>query len=183
MLIGGQATEDFTSIEATVVWQHIDSKRLLLRGQKKCDHYWWWWVLRPRLGAVEIFAWACGGSGSPDMGAVRGRQGSALGRVSFSWNCQSVCIQWLWSIIAGQWRRLYSSQPEYQPAAPARCSQLFLIDACYMCQRNITKVFTIFGEYLILGCSMLVHKDLSGELTVFRRPFIAVREGNNRPYL
>ena len=29
---------------------------------------------------------------------------------------------------------------------------------------------------------MLVHKDLSGELTVFRRPFIAVRESNNRPH-
>ena len=138
-------------------------------------HGWAQWkYLHGRLGS---------GSGSSDMGAVRGRQGSELGRVSFSWNCQSVCIQWLWSIIAGQWRRLYSSQPEYQPAAPARCSRLFLIDACYMCQRNITKVFTIFGEYLILGCSMLVHKDLSGELTVFRRPFIAVREGNNRPHL
>ena len=28
VLIGDQATEDFTSIEATVVWQHIGSKML-----------------------------------------------------------------------------------------------------------------------------------------------------------
>ena len=202
VLIGDQATEDFTSIEATVVWQHIGSK--MLGGDISnvtniddggCYGHGWaqWKYLHGRLGG-----------GSPDMRAVRGRQGSELGRVSFSWNCQSVCIQWLWSIIAGQWRRFYSSQPEYQPASPARCSQLFL-DAC--CVNEISQKFSQYLENAPTSTLFLL-KEFTSACASFimvsspdiwmlnvslqrsfrwthsvSAPFTAVGEGNSRPHL